>query len=266
LKNKTLLLRGKYVEKDLSFDAMGNVTGTATPGPFSASAIHIEKIRLKNATLDIEGRRGVLIDTGISDPVLSSDIRFVLTPAKVRITIVGDAAHPEGLPLLAHKIFAASIDDALAGKTEEARKAELFTLACLHAPAQSTPVLPAPSTVTLSPAEMNALKPISNTGAGTIIASPRANTSNVTAPRIISSEFPEFTDEAKKKLISGICVLGLIVDQTGFPIRIHIVRSLDPGLDQNAIAAVSQYRFKPALHQGQPVPVEVNIEVNFGIR
>jgi TonB family protein len=37
------------------------------------------------------------------------------------------------------------------------------------------------------------------------------------------------------------------------------------GLDQKAVEAVRHYRFKPATLQGKPVPVEVNIEVNFRI-
>jgi protein TonB len=37
------------------------------------------------------------------------------------------------------------------------------------------------------------------------------------------------------------------------------------GLDKKAVDAVKQYRFKPATLQGKAVPVEVNIEVTFGI-
>jgi protein TonB len=37
------------------------------------------------------------------------------------------------------------------------------------------------------------------------------------------------------------------------------------GLDEKAIEAVQQYRFKPAMENGKPVLVELNIEVNFQI-
>ena len=46
----------------------------------------------------------------------------------------------------------------------------------------------------------------------------------------------------------------------------RVVQSLDPGLDQNAIQAVMQYRFKPAMKSGQPVPVQMTILVNFRLR
>jgi periplasmic protein TonB len=44
-----------------------------------------------------------------------------------------------------------------------------------------------------------------------------------------------------------------------------VVRHQGWGLDEQAFRAVRQYRFKPATLQGVPVPVEVNIEVNFRI-
>jgi TonB family protein len=37
------------------------------------------------------------------------------------------------------------------------------------------------------------------------------------------------------------------------------------GLDEKALEAVRQYKFKPAVFNGKPVPVEINIEVNFRI-
>jgi periplasmic protein TonB len=44
---------------------------------------------------------------------------------------------------------------------------------------------------------------------------------------------------------------------------VRVVRHLGMGLDDEAIAAVRQYRFKPALYQGQPVAVQMVIEVDF---
>jgi protein TonB len=57
----------------------------------------------------------------------------------------------------------------------------------------------------------------------------------------------------------------VIVDAQGNPQNLHIIRHLKMGLDEEALEAVSQYKFKPATLQGKPVPVEVNIEVNFVI-
>jgi hypothetical protein len=42
-----------------------------------------------------------------------------------------------------------------------------------------------------------------------------------------------------------------------------ISRSLGMGLDEKALAAVRQWKFEPALKDGRPVPVQINVEVNF---
>jgi protein TonB len=41
------------------------------------------------------------------------------------------------------------------------------------------------------------------------------------------------------------------------------VQHLGKGLDEKAVEAVQQYKFEPAMRNGEPVAVEVNIEVNF---
>jgi protein TonB len=42
-----------------------------------------------------------------------------------------------------------------------------------------------------------------------------------------------------------------------------MIRSLGMGLDQKAIEAVRQWRFKPGMKNGMPVSVKVEVEVNF---
>jgi outer membrane biosynthesis protein TonB len=49
------------------------------------------------------------------------------------------------------------------------------------------------------------------------------------------------------------------------PQEIKIVKTLDPGLDQNAMDAVDRYRFKPAMRNGEPVPVMLTVEVAFRV-
>jgi periplasmic protein TonB len=87
----------------------------------------------------------------------------------------------------------------------------------------------------------------------------------VSAPQVIYSVDPEFSDEARRAKYQGICVVSVIVDAQGNPQRVHVIRPLGMGLDEKAVEAVRQYKFKPAYYQGHPVAVEVNIEVNFRI-
>jgi protein TonB len=87
----------------------------------------------------------------------------------------------------------------------------------------------------------------------------------VLAPQVILAPDPEFSDEARRAKYQGICVVALIVDAQGNPQHVRVVRPLGMGLDEKAVKAVRQYKFKPAMYHGHPVPVEVNVEVNFRI-
>jgi periplasmic protein TonB len=66
-----------------------------------------------------------------------------------------------------------------------------------------------------------------------------------------------------KHRIQGTCVLGLTVDERGKVRDVHVTRSLDKRLDQNAIDAVKQWKFNPAMRNGKPVAVFTSVEVDF---
>jgi periplasmic protein TonB len=85
----------------------------------------------------------------------------------------------------------------------------------------------------------------------------------VSAPRAIYSPDPDYSDEARKAKYQGTVVLWLIVDANGRPRDERVARSLGMGLDQRAIEAVRNWRFEPAMKDGHPVAVQINVEVNF---
>lgn len=86
----------------------------------------------------------------------------------------------------------------------------------------------------------------------------------VSAPIPLFQPEAEFSDEARRAKYQGVCLVGLIVDAQGNPQNVHIVRALGMGLDEKAMEAVRKYKFKPAMRDGKtPVPVYVNVEVNF---
>jgi TonB family protein len=89
----------------------------------------------------------------------------------------------------------------------------------------------------------------------------------ISAPIPISDPDPHYSIYGRKRRIQGICLVGLIVDPNGIPQNVHVVKSLEPSLDQNAIEAVNTWRFKPALKDGsEPVPVMITVEVSFLLR
>jgi periplasmic protein TonB len=85
----------------------------------------------------------------------------------------------------------------------------------------------------------------------------------VSAPKAIFAPDPEYSEEARKAKYQGTCVLMLIVSPDGRTRDIRIARSLGLGLDEKAIEAVKQWKFEPALKDGKPVSVAINVEVSF---
>jgi TonB family protein len=85
----------------------------------------------------------------------------------------------------------------------------------------------------------------------------------VSNPRLIHNVEPEFSEQARQAGYEGICVLELVVDAEGMPKNIKVVRPIGMGLDDKAIAAVEQWTFEPAMKDGTPVAVRINVEVSF---
>ncbi len=86
----------------------------------------------------------------------------------------------------------------------------------------------------------------------------------VSAPELIHKVDAEFSDEARRAKYQGVCLVSLVVDAQGNPQQVRVVRSLGMGLDEKAIEAVKQFKFKPAMKDGkQAVAVPITIEVNF---
>ena len=86
----------------------------------------------------------------------------------------------------------------------------------------------------------------------------------VSAPIPLFEPEAEFSDEARRAKYQGVCLVALIVDTQGNPQNVHVIRPLGMGLDEKALEAVRRYKFKPAMRDGKtPVPVMVNVEVNF---
>jgi protein TonB len=99
-----------------------------------------------------------------------------------------------------------------------------------------------------------------NTGGG-----PKRIGGGVSAPVLIYSVDPEFSEEARKAKAAGHVLVALWVDEMGIPTHVRVLRGLGLGLDEKAVAAVKQYRFRPSMENGKPVTVQMNVDVMFQI-
>lgn len=90
----------------------------------------------------------------------------------------------------------------------------------------------------------------------------------VVSPVPLISPKPAYTSEAMRAKIQGVVLLQCVVEPDGSVNRCSVQRSLDRafGLDQEAVKAAQRWRFKPGTRLGEPVAVQVGIEMSFTLR
>jgi TonB family protein len=80
---------------------------------------------------------------------------------------------------------------------------------------------------------------------------------------ILSKPRPEYTDEARKLRLEGEVLVHVLFKATGEISVLELIRGLGHGLDENALRAAQQIRFKPALRAGQPVDSTATVHILF---
>jgi protein TonB len=100
------------------------------------------------------------------------------------------------------------------------------------------------------------------------IGGPLGPGNGVLPPRVRRKVEPQYSADAMHAKIQGVVLLSAVVLPDGSVTDIRVIRSLDRsfGLDSKAIEAARQWQFFPGTRQGEPVPVLVNIELEFNLR
>jgi TonB family protein len=231
-KGKNLLLRGFYSGDNLAYDQNGDLRVVDNPGSWTLAEVQIESISVTTLGVDILGDRlGVLY---------TAENPGLIKVRKLKIHI--DANTQPELNVILPKIFIDPKEELrhlvpdywksfMAGTERKSR------LAAWEKDVQQNPVPPLKAT---------------DFPAG-----------ELTAPRTISTADPKYTPEARSGHVQGKSLLSMVVDTTGTARDVAIIQPLGLGLDEQAVIAVKQWHFAPSTLKGQPVPVRLNIEVNF---
>lgn len=93
-----------------------------------------------------------------------------------------------------------------------------------------------------------------------------AITDDITPPRLTEVASPDYTAEAKKKKIEGTVTLAIVVNKKGDVVDAKVVKGIGYGLDENAIIAVKEWKYKPAEKDGEPVAVKMEVTMDFYLR
>jgi TonB family protein len=73
----------------------------------------------------------------------------------------------------------------------------------------------------------------------------------------------QFSEQARAEKFQGVVLVSVLVTEEGLPTDVRVVKPVGKGLDEKAVEAVNQYRFKPATKDGVPVAARISVEINF---
>lgn len=236
-KSKILLLRNFYSGSDLRYDQNGILTNGATPGPWTLADVEITGVTATAQEIEIVGTRlSTLYKEGKPSFVRVGTLKIhVARP-------VSDVDTEAALHPIFDKIFIAPGEDLRPLVPEYWR----YYLAGTDSKTRS-----AAWRATL---DENETPTVNSTD---------APAGEVTPPRAIYTPDPKYPKEAASQHIEGVSRLGMVIDTTGTPGNIAILQPLGMGLDEQAILALKQWKFKPSTKNGQPVRVQINVEIPF---
>jgi TonB family protein len=114
------------------------------------------------------------------------------------------------------------------------------------------------------------LHTLASTGAfgdASVAATPRASqnpaSANFSAAEILSKPRPAYTDEARRLQIEGEVLLEVAFLASGDALIVQVIRGLGHGLDENAISAAREIRFRPAMRGGAAVDSAAVVHIVF---
>jgi TonB family protein len=90
--------------------------------------------------------------------------------------------------------------------------------------------------------------------------------SELTGLALMRKVDPKYPPELIEQNVQGEVILYAIIRSDGSVDGIQLVRSVDPQLDANAMSALRQWKFRPAMKNGVPIDLEAIVHIPFKIR
>jgi TonB family protein len=295
---KLIFLRGSYLGDDLNFDESGKVNGSPTIGSFTLSAFEVQKVKLSKHKLEIEADRYGLHYLGAlpfedesktydkvkisKKPVhISIDRELIVIPKVKKDKKKKNEPTPQEMAaaqtLKTRDAATATPDMPKAAPTTSAAEETNAALAAVS-PAHSAMVMnKALDNIFANEMDPRMLSQLPDywqeyfTSKRQHHAYMPADTNikviseGMMPPKVLNSIDPSSNEYAQKYGIAGMELLRTVVDATGVPRQMAIARPIGFGLDEKAVEAVKNSHFKPAMLNGQPVPVVIDLVVTFRI-
>jgi periplasmic protein TonB len=88
----------------------------------------------------------------------------------------------------------------------------------------------------------------------------------VSLPRVTKQVSVHYTSRTMREKMQGTITLKCVVSSEGTTRNVEIVNRLDWELDDNAVAALKQWKFEPGQRDGKPVAVRITVDMTFTLR
>jgi TonB family protein len=92
---------------------------------------------------------------------------------------------------------------------------------------------------------------------------PHVTSSDISGPAPIRKVDPKYPPTLILDHVEGEVILYAVIRRDGSVDSIQLVRGIDEQLDANAMDALSQWKFRPASRQGEPVELEAIVHIPF---
>ncbi len=89
------------------------------------------------------------------------------------------------------------------------------------------------------------------------------NTAGVTPPMVHRKVDPKYVADAVSERVEGTVRLAAVIRKDGTVGQVELVHGLDVRLDRTAQEALAKWQFSPALRNGQPIDVDILVEIPF---
>jgi TonB family protein len=266
---KAFTLRGFYDDERLHYDSKGNAIGAVHPGSWTTSLFLIQHVKASEHEIELRGSR-------IAEFYDPKQRKFI--PVRTKSGFVskvdrGASQSNDDVLQVAEGIFLGRKDKLIDLVPE-------YWRAILSGRVETVPQENGPDCHRIKgaadrgsngeisiPCEEHAKTKSSPFGATKLDASGLPHTAGeggaATAPKVVIDTPPEYGDIARALKVQGTLTFEATVSRDGSVSDISVVDPLGFGLDDKAAEAIKTWRFKPALRNGNPVPVRIDVQVNF---
>lgn len=272
---KTLILRGFYSGDHLEYDSSGHVIGATSADDWTvAGVVQITSLSLSGARVEIKARRLYLgwpdgafqelrdyDQEGNPDKdeeknrslIIEDDLGTATALAADRVLSQIFLNGEDNFADLVPAYWKSCVLSAITGRDRQRYSSCQFSRDFLAIPGVAHTSAGSPQSDQAESQQSESSSIISDLHPG----------SGVSPPRMIHTQDPTFSEQARRAGYRGRSMLRLVVDRDGNVRDIRIDQPLGGGLDPKAVEAVWQWRFLPARKDGKPVAVEIAVQIDF---